>query len=37
VPVLLLNKADASSLNYPGGHLKLYQAWPLQNVPARAL
>jgi hypothetical protein len=20
----------------PGGHLKLYQAWPLQNVPARA-
>lgn len=21
----------------PGGHFKLYQAWPLQNVPARAL
>src|SRR5579875_1499332 len=21
----------------PGGHLKLYQAWPLENVPARAL
>ncbi|MGB6712992.1 MAG: hypothetical protein WBE30_05165 [Candidatus Cybelea sp.] len=21
----------------PGGHFKLYQAWPLQTVPARAL
>ncbi len=21
---------------FPGGHFKLYQAWPLQNVPARA-
>jgi hypothetical protein len=24
-------------LKHPGGHFKLYQAWPLQNVPARAL
>ena len=22
---------------FPGGHFKLYQAWPLRNVPARAL
>jgi len=29
-------KVSGASSMCPGGHLKLYQAWPLQNVPARA-
>ncbi len=28
---------EAETRRAPGGHFKLYQAWPLQNVPARAL
>lgn len=36
-PVLRTLIEESARPLRPGGHLKLYQAWPVQNVPARAL